>query len=246
MSRFTNSCKLVLISSAWLVMSVPANAAFITLVGDNFNLIYDDAQPSLATYGVPVYGPGTNNILFNQTGFQVSSTDGDGNIEQFGSTVNFDLTRTNSSFNFESLTLFEFGSYTLNGAGASVNLSGSMSVSTPSAGFGPIVDPLPIIGPDGTLTINDGNAHTWTGGAFADLTVPGLQAFGGVPNAWNDENTIRISINNLLEANTVHNVDDDNPLPGTSAFIQKLQSGQAVQIGVNGSPASAVPVPGAA
>ncbi len=232
MSRFTNSCKLMLVSGAWLLTSVPANAATVTLAGDNFNLSYEDTQPGLSTYGTPNYGPGSNNIFFNQIGFSASAA-GIGDTDSLASTVSFTLTRNSPTFNFESLQLVEFGNYTLNGAGASVNLSGSMAVT--SNAFGPSLDPAAAILAAGTLDINDNLAHNWNGGAFADLTVPGTGLFG--PASWENQASITISINNILTASTTE--------VGSSAFIQKLQTGQAVQIGVNGSPASAVPVPGA-
>ena len=233
MIRVVNCVKGALICSVLLCVSAPVFSATVTLAGDNFDLSYDDTQPGLSLYGVPVYGGGSNNITFNQAGFGIGSTDADGTPESLSSEVVFSLTRYSNAFNFESLNLIEFGNYTLFGAGASVDVVGSLSVTALSGAF---IPGPPEINSLSDMTINDSAAHNWFGSAFTDLTTEGVNAGGGL-NDFTSVDTIIVRINNILQANTTQ--------AGTSAFIQKLQAGTAIQLGINGSPASAVPVPGA-
>ena len=191
------------------------NGSICTVTGAQF-----DVQYNLANVGA--YGDARiigNNIIFTPTGFAAVSQDGAGTVNMSGQVV-FDILSTDLAFAIEELNLIERGRYQLDGAGSSVNHTGSMEV-LDLVNFDFLTDSIDETAP---MNINDNQSHNWTATGEVDFLSQTLGA--------------TITINNSLTAYTA---------PGTVpsfASIEKTFNQNIVILGVNEIP-TVVPVPAA-
>lgn len=182
----------VCITSAFLSMAIPLNAATVTKVGTDVNFTYDDAT---------LYGAGWvvgNKLFFLPTDFENESTNGS-NPGVVTDTLNIVISQnTNTSFFIDSLEVSESGDYLLNGVGSSVAASLYTSVTSltmATSATDTVVDQTGTISSpqDGSTNLwNLTNSHDW---------------------AWENETSILFQIQNNLTANTAAS--------GETAFIQK-------------------------
>lgn len=156
--------------------SLSANAAIVTLYGDDVSFTFDDAT---------LYGSGTvvgNNIYFTPADFKAESLNGAG-LVQASEMLNLQVEVTTAGYWLEEFALNELGDYLLNGAGASASASGTFSVSSntnansDSNNFDA-----------GPLTVQ-GALTEWSTSSFIDIS-------------WGTDTDVDIDIMNLLQAST--------------------------------------------
>lgn len=200
-----------------------ALAALVTLPGWNFDVVYDDTQAGLGTFGAPVLSG--NTIFFVPTTFAAQSSNGQGLISTSAS-VTFDLV-AKPTIAFNELFLTERGDYRLSGAGSWVSVTGSMAATRPSVG----TDSAPLaLSASMPLTINDGELHPWQGSASL-LTGTGTP-LGPTPAF------LTMTLSSTLSAFTPQG---SNP---SFAFIQQKFAGELVELQVRPSgEVAAVPAP---
>lgn len=212
--------------------SVNAFAVTQTVIGTNFDVVYDDSQGGLTSgkYSAPLISG--NNIIFSNSNFITSCADAGCNNPVEG-TVDFTIVPKNG-FTVESLFLAEQGRYKLNGATASVAPIGSLDVGDALNGlFG-------ASGSGGIAAINtfvdDNTFRTWNAVASVSTTGQGSSLLG--PVDWNTVSQFSVSIINQLVATT--------DAFGDTAVIEKLATGTSLMLGVNQNPnLNPVPIPGA-
>ena len=193
-----------------------ANAATVTINGDDLKFTYDDAS---------MYGQATvigNTIFFTPTSFKAESLDGAGLIQ---ATESLDITIevTSLGYAMDGFQLLENGDYKMNGAGTSVSAVGSLMIDSQTSAFS---DTAAFSA--GPLTIQDALLHSWSANAAIDLAdTPG----------WDTDSKVIMTLDNTLSATS------PNSDIGEQAFIEKKFTGQAIGITTMITP---VPVPAAA
>lgn len=190
------------------LFSVSAQAAQVTLVGDNITYVYDDAQSAIGLFGDPILVGDV--IVFTPTTFSAESANGAG-TDITTATFKFDSVYHNDGLALQTLTVNEDGDYFIDGdgeVGVDLFLQG---VTNPGGG-----------------TLGSGNSlASWstdadTGGAFdtwgpltGTLDITSFESpavLGSTPVG--DQTDIAVSIQNTLRAETANDGTSD-------AFIQK-------------------------
>lgn len=194
-----------------------SHAAFQTIPGTNFDLLYDDAlYPGgvMGLFGVPTLSG--NNVIFTPIGFDAQSVDGAGTVIT-NQTINFRLQAKND-FAFTEMVLFERGDYKLDGAGSSVDIDGQITVFDVNDPLDPFLAVPEFLSTSSDLTINDNQLHPWLASA---TTNSGAWTTNG-PNL-----LVNVTFENILTAYT------NTPLPdGSTAFVEKKFAGGSVVLTV--------------
>jgi hypothetical protein len=190
-----------------------ADAALISLNGANFDLVYDDAQAGLASFGAPTLSG--NTIFFVPNELHAVSANGGGSASMTAS-MTFDLI-ANPMVAFSQLLMTQRGDYSLSDAGSSLSVTGSMNAT--SAGAGSTSSSLSIA-PSTPLTIADGLLHPWVG--TASLASGGGTPLGPAPT-WL---TVTLSTTLFAESSTA--------IPSL-AFVQQKFNGDLVELQVRPS-----------
>ena len=156
--------------------SISANAAIVTLFGDDVSFTFDDGT---------MYGAGTvvgNNIYFTPDDFKAESLNGAGLVSA-SEMLDIRVEVTTAGFWLEDFALNELGDYLLNGGGASASASGTFSVSsnTNSNSDSNNFDA-------GPLTVQ-GALTEWSTSSLIDLS-------------WGTDTDVDIEVMNLLQAST--------------------------------------------
>ncbi len=194
--------------SVVLLFSNMASAALITLsgadFGSDFDLTYDDTQLSL--FGVPQIS--NNTIFFAPSEFSAQSLDGLSAAEIISEIV---LTLVpHNDLMFDSFSLVERGDYLLSGAGASVDVFGTMRVNN-------VEDPAEVTTSQivANTALNSPGFHNWEASAFIDTTTSG---------DWKSsvDAAVELAIENVLIASTQQ--------MGELAFIEKKFIGSPVAL----------------
>jgi len=203
---------------ALLCACLSVQAATVTVTGDDVQFTYDDAS---------VFGTASvvgNSIFFLPTNFKAESLNGIG-AATANSTLQIRIEVITDGFALRELRMLEQGDYLLNGAGASVQQSGQLAVTSLTqtcGGFFPCRSTA-LFGA-GPLTVQ-GALTEWSADAAIDL--------GNNPE-WGSDTWVDLQLENLLTATTL------NTGPGEQAFIEK----KFAAVGLLLEPV-AIPVPAA-
>ena len=209
----------------------PAEAALQTLIGSNFDVLYDDAQ--LGLFSAPTLAG--DSLFFTFNNFVAESLNGIGAVSTH-STISGLVFKAKDGYRFGAFNLAEFGDYTLSGSGSRVQVQGQLrAFNLASALFTQTTGQLQL-NPLTPLTINDGLNHDWSATARIDAsTAPVPLPFGTVTNViLSNPDQVGLAIENRLTAFT-----DPTAAGFRQAFIEKKFAG--VQMTV--APPSAVPLP---
>lgn len=203
---------------ALLCACLSAQAATVTVTGDDVQFTYDDTS---------VFGTASvvdNSIFFLPTDFKAESLNGDG-VATANATLRIRIEVITDGFALRELRLLEQGDYLHNGAGASVQQNGQLAVTSLTQICGGLFPcrSTALFGA-GPLTVQ-GALTEWSAAATVDL---------GDDPAWGADTLVDIQLENLLTATTL------NPAVGEQAFIEK----KFAAVGVLLEPV-AIPVPAA-
>ncbi len=202
-----------LIALATLPLSVPLNAATVTLIGNDISFTFDDAT---------LFGTGVvtgNSLFFQPTNFSAESLNGAG-VVATSETLKIIVKSIKDDYRITSLAMVEQGDYITNGLGASVTAAGNLGVvsNTKNCGLFPCRDNN--IFNVGGLGDTGGALVDWTGGTRVDLADTA---------GWGFDYSLGVSFQNDLSATTLND--------GEQAFIQKKFA--AIGIVVNPVPVPA-------
>jgi len=198
------------------LFAASANAAIVTINGDNVSFTYDDSS----LYGeATVFG---NTIFFQPTTFKAESLNGAGLVTTSES-LDITIEALAPPLVMSGYQLAENGDYKIDGAGASVSSVGEITVDSQTSAFSDSVS----FGA-GALT-TQGALTAWSAATSLSL---------GATAGWDTDTKVIMTLSNTLSA------DSQNIGVGETAFIEKKFEGSAVGITINMTP-SVVPVPGA-
>lgn len=189
----TNRIAGCLLAAAGAVLALPAEAAIVTLYGDDVSFTFDDAS---------LFGSATvvgNSLVFSPTNFRAESTNEAGS-DLVSETLNIEVEVTTPGVRIGGLALVEKGDYRLDGGDASVTASGRLQVvsRTQTDGLFPL-NGSTIFNATGLTT--QGATTGWSGSAAVDIT------------GWGGDTSVRAQIQNNLSATTLQN--------GEAAWIEK-------------------------
>lgn len=207
-----------------LLTTTQAHAAIQTIVGSNFDLIYDDTK--LGLFGAPSVAG--NNIFFTPNNFKAESLNGAGIVTN-NSTINGMQLVAKNNFRFGSIDLTEFGDYLMRDAESFVSVSGQLRAFEGSNFAATNTSSSLIVSPSTPLNIIDGMNHDWSASASITNTTA---AKSGLVGWLSNANIVNITVENLLTAYT-----EAGPGP-EQAFIEKKAVGVGLVV------TSAVPEPG--
>ena len=147
-------------------VAMPASAALVTLNGDNIDIVYDNAQPSLLAYGMPsLVG---NLLTFSPSNFAAVATNGGLDVE--ANTINFKIV-VHDLYRINSVSFSEGGDYVMWGSGSIVSVGGQTRVFDTAQippgvvqAIGPAA-PLTTINPVPVLATTN-----WSASTFSDLS----------------------------------------------------------------------------
>lgn len=219
------------------IATAPAQAALVTLVGDNFDVTYDDTL--LGRYGAPTLAG--NTLFFTINNFRAESLNGQGlrtastSVSGSGSSVSGLVLTAKNGFRFGAFDLAAFGDYLLSGVGSTVTAGGLLTVVN-ATGQNPALAAQTatarVLLPTTLLNVNNGTLQGWVGTARIDATTAPL-SLSGVNVLASDPDAVGVIIASQLTALTT---------PGTGprrAFIEEKFSGLQMTV-------TPVPVPPAA
>lgn len=209
----------------------PSAAALQTLIGSNFDVVYDDTR--LGLFSAPTLVGDSLYFTFNN--FVAESLNGNGAVST-NSTISGLVFKAKEGYRFGAFNLAEFGDYTLRGSDSMVQVQGQLrAFNLASALFTQTAGQLQV-NSSTPLNINDGLNHDWSATARIDAsTAPVPLPFGTVTNViLSNPDQVGLAIENRLTAFT-----DPSAIGFRQAFIEKKFAG--VQMTV--TPPSAVPLP---
>ncbi len=187
--------------AAAMLYAQASHAAIITLTGNTVDFIFDDSQPGIADYGVlQVVGDSivaTPNTILAQAA--------DGGSASFSVPETTVTVVVHSGYQFSSATVGLQGDYTVAGAGASVSISNTLTVSDTSNAATSVT---PVMTDSGFGSAN--GTYNWTSVGTADLSTA----------MWSGVNSINLSLASILSATT--------SAQGESALIQEKFTGSSV------------------
>ncbi len=181
-----------------ILASSTANAATVTLFGDDVSFTFDDST---------LYGSGSvigNTIFFFPTAFRAESTDGSPATDSVSETLSIQVDALTSGFSMSTMTISEDGDYRVDGADASVTANGffrATSLTTLCSGP-PCQDEI----------LLDAGSLPSTGATTALWSMGGSINLGDTPG-WGSDTSVNLTIQNNLSATTLAS--------GEIAWIQK-------------------------
>lgn len=193
-----------------------ATAAPVTLIGNNFDLIYDNSLFGL--FGAPILT--NDSIFFTPVSFKAESLNGNG-VVTANSTINLSIIE-HSNKNITGFNLLERGDYRLVGAGSVVGVGGQTRVFDLGNPF--IENNTAITSASNFSIINnivDSATHNWTSSSNVSVIDP----------QWANTTSYNYTIENLLTAYT----DPAGSGPKV-AFIEKKFAGSSISIVVTTVP----------
>jgi PEP-CTERM motif len=200
------------VAVAVFLLTSAAQAVPTTVVGPNFDIIYDTALTGL--FGAPTLSG--NNVFFSPTNFKASSTGTQG-IVITSSTIFFDIVpHTGVTVTGSSLT--EQGDYFLIGSGSTVSVSGQIRAFANSAPLTQLTAPIAATAP---LT-------TVIGPTTTNWTATSALSFGTLAQL-DSKGFYRVTIENILLANNLSN-------PANAAFIEKKFANDGITVAVSNVP----------
>jgi len=110
---------------ACLSLSMGANAASITLVGDTVNYVYDDAQAAVGLFGLPTIVGDV--VRFTPPSFRAESTNGAGIVNTSANFI-FSSVYSTNGFDLAEIRVIEDGDYDITG-GDSVKAALRLTIS---------------------------------------------------------------------------------------------------------------------
>lgn len=177
--------------------SMPAMSTIIYLPGDTVDFYYDDAAPGMSAFGnLSVVG---NSIFATPANFQAESLNGTISLNDSFSAMGTVMVVAHTGYRFDAIQVAQQGDYKLNGTGASVSTTASLTVEDSSNAAITTTGPL---SSTSDFTINDNALHDWSSSIIVDLDNP----------TWLGTTSIDLSLDTLLSADTSTN--------GETAFIQ--------------------------
>lgn len=210
--------KKAIICTAFGILSVaPVHAAVNTLIGNNYDLVYDDQTVGL--FGIPTLIG--DNIIFTPNNFKAQSYGAGLDVES--STVNGLYLVAKNGFKFNSIELKEFGDYFIDGAGQ-VNVLGQLRAFDATPNAAPNVPFLNqsvsnlVVSSTTPLNLNDGNNHNWLAESAIYNSTPTL--FGGNSGWLSNAGKVGLTVENILKA-----YSPTNAFGIQSAFIEKKFAG---------------------
>lgn len=211
----SNVLKLFVMAGTFFA-ATSANAAPVTLIGTNFDLIYDSALSGL--FGIPTLT--NDSIFFTPVNFKAESLNGNG-VVTANSTINLSIIE-HAGRNITGFNLLERGDYRLVGDNSVVGIGGQTRVFDLSNPF--IENNTPITSVSNFSIINsivDSSTHNWTSNSSIFVTSP----------EWANTTRYNYTIENLLTAYT------DSTTGGPRvAFIEKKFAGSSISIVVTSVP----------
>lgn len=205
----------ILPAFTFLVAST-ANATPVTLVGSNFDIIYDNSLIGL--FGAPTLT--NDSIFFTPVSFKAESLNGNG-VVTANSTINLSIIE-HANKNIMGFSLLERGDYRLVGDGSVVGIGGQTRVFDLSNPF--IESNMAITSASNLSIINsifDSSTHNWTSSSNVSVIDP----------QWANTTSYNYTIENLLTAYT----DSAGSGPKV-AFIEKKFAGSSISIVVTTVP----------
>ena len=193
-----------------------ANAAPVTLIGTNFDLIYDSSLAGL--FGTPTLT--NDSIFFTPVNFKAESLNGNG-VVTANSTINLSIIE-HANKNITGFNLLERGDYRLVDAGSVVGVGGQTRVFDLSNPF--IENNMAITSASNFSIINsiiDSSTHNWTSSSNVSVIDP----------QWANTTSYNYTIENLLTAYT-----DPAGTGPKVAFIEKKFAGSSISIVVTTVP----------
>lgn len=188
-----------------VALTSAAQAAMVTLEGDNVSFTYDDATP----FGTAVVVGDA--LMFSPTEFTVESLNGVG-YESYVAALNVTV-EAKAGSTIAGIQLMEQGNYKLNGDGSEASLEGALQVSslTQLDGFFPFTNST-VYG--GSVSDGDGDLTPWDVSASLSLS----DAAG-----WESDTAVNVLVQNLLGGLT--SADE------SQAFASKTFLGLGVELG---------------
>jgi len=118
--KLRGTMKKIMLTTCAALLSVGAQAATVTLVGDTMTYEYDDAQANIGLWGnISIVG---DTVVFEPTTFEAESIDGTG-AGLTDATFYFDRVYANNGNAISSIEVNEFGDYSIiNGGDVQVDL----------------------------------------------------------------------------------------------------------------------------
>lgn len=184
---------------AFLILaSSTANAASVTVNGDDVSFTYDDAT----LYGTAsVIG---NTVFFFPAEFRAESTNGSPATNSVSDTLNIRVDALTPGFSMATMTISEDGDYRADGTGASVTANGFFRATSMTilCGLSPCQDEV----------LLDAGSLSQTGATAALWSMGGAINLGDTPG-WGSDTSVNLTIQNNLSATTLAS--------GEIAWIQK-------------------------
>lgn len=169
-----------------LALATGAQAAMVTLEGDNVTFTYDDATAFGTAFVVG------DSLMFSPTDFAVESLNGDG-YATYASALNISVAaKSGSDMLITGIQLMEQGNYKLEGDDSAVGLEGRLQVSslTQLDGFFPFTTSTEFAG---DAADGDGALTPWDVSAAISLADSA---------GWQNETAVNVLVQNLLGAVT--------------------------------------------
>ena len=171
-----------------VLASSTANAALVTINGDNVSFTYDDSS----LYGTAnVVGDA---IFFFPTAFRAESTNGSPSIDSISETLSIEVNAITPGFNMSTMLISEDGDYRVDGTGASVTANGLFRATslTTLCGLPPCQD----------TTLFDAGVLAPTATGIAQWSMGGSINLADTPG-WGSDTSINLTIENNLSATTL-------------------------------------------
>lgn len=172
-----------------------ATAAMVTLVGTDFNVVYDDTK--LGQFGAPTLSGDT--LYFLPNNFRAESQNG-AQVVTDNSTLNGLTLIAHTGFQFGALTVAEFGDYILSGANSNVTVGGQLRAFDPSNSVFTQTSNNIAVSAATSLKINDDVNHNWVAGASINNSTSTIIPGG---NPWlSSASSVGLTLQNNLSAYT--------------------------------------------
>ncbi len=180
-----------------------SQASTVTLVGTDFNVIYDPS--ALGLFGTPqLLG---DYLVFTPNSFEAQSLNGSGTDITSSAATGIQLV-AHPGYEFGSLSMAAVGDYLMQGAGTSVGVAGALTASDATRPLTLTISNLVVPSP---LNIANGVVQNWSGSAAINDGTPTVTP--GY-NPWLEQaSTVDVQLASSLTASSTE--------PASQAFIQE-------------------------